>query len=173
MCSSDLSRYSYRRRPGEPQLSIAELRLRMETPPTYEAERASVVRLLRTLQAAGVELVLQQPIKRGAAAEWDPARRSLRIGPTVPEKGSLDFARVLNHEAIHMAQSCRGGGLRAAPVPLGLRRQLSGTPMLELQSDLYAKASPLERVLEQEAYANQDDLSLGDQLVRRHCRLTG
>lgn len=166
------TRYRYRRRPGEPQLSIAELRSRIENPRTFEAERESVVRLLRTLQAAGVELVLSQPHKRGAAAEWDPARRTLRIEASVPDKGSLDFARVLNHEAIHVAQSCRGGGLRAAPVPLGVARQLSAAKAQELASPIYASASPLERVLEAEAYANQDNLDLGDALVRRHCRLS-
>jgi len=167
------ARYEYRRRPEEPVLSVVELRRRMENPRTYEAERQAVVRLLRSLHAAGVELELSQPHKRGAAAEWDPFRRTLRIAPSVPEKGSLDFARVLNHEAIHVAQSCRGGGLRARPVPLGLPRQLSGVRADELSSPLYASASPLEKELEAEAYANQDDLDQADALVRRHCRLSG
>ncbi len=166
------SSYRYRRRPGEPQLSIAELRERMENPRTYEAERQAVVRLLRTLQAAGVALELSQPHKPGAAAEWDPARRTLRIESSVPEKGTLDFARVLNHEAIHVAQSCRGGGLRAGPIPLGLSRQLSAVRARELSSPIYAGAGPLEKVLEAEAYANQDNLAIGDALVRRHCRLS-
>jgi hypothetical protein len=51
-------------------------------------------------------------------------------------------------------------------------RQLSAAKAQELASPIYASASPLERVLEAEAYANQDNLDLGDALVRRHCRLS-
>lgn len=165
------ARYHYRRRPGEPPLSVEELRRRIETPPSYAAERRAVIRLLRTLQAAGVRLELSEPRKPGAAAEWDAARRTLRIDPAVPDKGSLDFATVLNHEAIHVAQSCRGGGLRASPTPLGIARTLRPSQAEELEGITYAKASALEKLLEAEAYANQEALERGDALVRRHCRL--
>lgn len=165
------TRYLYRRRPGEPPLSVEQLRHLMEVPPTYTAERHALISLLRTLQKAGVQIDLTQPRKPGAAAEWDAARRTLRIEPSVPDKGTVDFARVLNHEAIHVAQSCRGGGLRAAPAPLGIDRRLSPVEAAELAAPTYAEADPLERTLEAEAYANQDQLRIGEALVRRHCRL--
>jgi len=165
------TRYQYRRRPGEPRPSLEELRRRIASPPDYAEERRSVIRLLQTLQAAGVQLDITQPRKRGAAAEWEARRRTLRIDPGVADKGSLDFARVLNHEAIHVAQSCRAGGLRAAPMPLGLPRTLSPQRAAELEGPVYAGASALERVLEAEAYAGQEQLDLGDRLIRRHCRL--
>jgi hypothetical protein len=165
------SRYLYRRRPGEPVPTLAQLRNRMEFPPTYSAERQALIRLLRTLQGAGVQLELTQPHKPGAAAEWDASHRTLRIAPSVPDKGTVDFARVLNHEAIHVAQSCRGGGLRSAPRPLGIDQRLSPMEAAELDSPTYAEAGPQERSLEAEAYANQDQLGIGEALVRRHCRL--
>lgn len=165
------TRYHYRRRPGEPSLSLAELRQRLANPPTYSEERRAVLSLLRTLQAAGVQLELSRPRKPGAAAEWDAGQRTLRIDPGVPDRGSLDFARVLNHEAIHVAQSCKAGGLRASPVPLGLSRALSPVLARELDGPTYAGASALERSLEREAYAHQDQLALGETLLRRHCRL--
>jgi hypothetical protein len=165
------TRYHYRRRPGDPRLSLEELRQRIASPPDYAEERRSMIRLLRTLQAAGVQLEITQPRKRGAAAEWEARRRTLRIDPGVADRGSLDFARVLNHEAIHVAQSCRAGGLRAAPMPLGLPRTLSPHQAAELEGPTYAGASALERVLEAEAYGAQDQLDLGDRLLRRHCRL--
>lgn len=165
------ARYHYRRRAGEARLSLEEVRRRIASPPTYSEERRALIRLLHTLQAAGVQLELTPPSKRGAAAEWDAARRTLRIHPSVPDKGSLDFARVLNHEAIHVAQSCRAGGLRAAPAPLDLPRRMPEALAEELQGPTYAGAGSLERILEAEAYANQHRLELGDALVRRHCRL--
>jgi hypothetical protein len=41
-----------------------------------------------------------------------------------------------------------------------------------LSDPLYAKASPRELALEEEAYANQHRLDLGAQLVQTHCRAT-
>ena len=121
------------------------------------------------LAKAGVRLELSQPRKPGAAGEWDPAARTMRIQPRVVAKGSVEFARVLNHEAIHVAQSCSNRGLRSRPRPLGLPSALPDHLTGVLNESAYSKASEQERQLEREAYANQTRLSLGAQLVRRHC----
>ena len=165
-------------------------------PPTYAAEQQAIQDLLVVLQQAGVRINLENPHKAGAAAEWDHALRTLRIKPSVVEEGSLEFARVLNHEALHVAQSCRGGDLAARPVALGLNRQLppelaaqlpelvgpggtggtgggrsaEGSGRASLSLSVYGDASPEERALEQEAYANQHRLELGAALVGRYCR---
>jgi hypothetical protein len=90
----------------------------------------------------------------------------------VPAKGSREFALVLNHEAIHVAQSCRRGLLQLHPQPLGLSRAVDAEARRYLSDPLYAKASPRELALEEEAYANQHRLDLGAQLVQTHCRAT-
>jgi hypothetical protein len=95
----------------------------------------------------------------------------LRIRPDIPSKGSREFARVLNHEAIHVAQSCRNGSLSAYPKLLGLSRQVQGAARRHLQEPLYRNSSALERALEEEAYANQDNLQLGVRLITAQCRL--
>jgi hypothetical protein len=87
----------------------------------------------------------------------------------VVAKGSAEFAKVLNHEAIHVAQSCLGGGIGAAPRPLGLPSALPDHLNGVLNESVYSQASEQERQLEREAYANQTRLNLGAQLVRRHC----
>jgi len=165
------TRYVYRRRPGEPPLSLAQIRALIDLPPSFDKEREVVVELLRTLQDVGVQLDLTKPRKRAAAAEWDGAARSLRIDPSVVGHGTLDFARVLNHEAIHVAQSCFGGGLRAYPKLLGLDNQLTPELAEQLDQPTYAGATSAERALEAEAYANQNRLGLGAALVSRHCPL--
>ncbi len=162
-------RYHYRRRAGEPRLSVAELRALIANPPSFGAERLAIGELLSVLVAAGVRLELTQPRKSGAAGEWDPAARTLRIQPRVVSKGSLEFARVLNHEAIHVAQSCRNRGLRSSPRLLGLPNQIPSHLSGVLNEPLYSTAPEGIRQLEREAYANQDRLTLGAQLVRRHC----
>ena len=165
------TRYHYRRRPGDPHLSLAQIRALIDLPPSFDKERESVVELLRSLQDVGVQLDLTKPHKRAAAAEWDGSSRTLRVDPSVVNHGSLDFARVLNHEAIHVAQSCLGGGLRASPKLLGIDNQLTPELADQLNQPTYAEATPKERALEAEAYANQNRLGLGAELVARHCPL--
>ncbi|MEB3170688.1 MAG: hypothetical protein VKK43_04885 [Synechococcaceae cyanobacterium] len=162
-------RYHYRRRLGEAPLSIAEIQARMADPPTFAEERRSLLALLQELQRVGVALEVAPTRKQGAAGEWDHAERMIRLQPLVVQKGSEEFLRVLNHEAIHVAQSCAGGGLRARPVPLGLPTAMNAELAEQLNAVLYKGAPPLEQQLEREAYANQNRFGLGAELVRQHC----
>lgn len=164
-------RYLYKRRLGEPELSVAEIRERMRRPPRHDAERQAIRELLEVLQVADVRLVLEPPIKVGAAGEWDHAARTMRIDPAVVEKGTLEFFKVLNHEAIHVAQSCAAGSLRARPRLLGMTRDLDPELADQLEDPLYADVSPQERSMEREAYAGQDQRGLGEALVQAHCSL--
>ena len=162
-------RYVYKRRAGEPPLNLEKIRALIANPPSFERERQAIAQLLQALEQVGVQVNLSAPQKSGAAAEWDPQARTLRIQPTVVNKGTLEFARVLNHEAIHVAQSCSNRGLRSRPRPLGLPSALPDHLAAVLNESVYSKASEQERHLEREAYANQSRLNLGAQLVRRHC----
>jgi hypothetical protein len=164
-------RYLYKRHAGEPALSLEQVKALLRKPPRFEREHGVIRQMLGSLERSGVVVLLEQPRKPGAAGEWNPRRAELRIRPDVPGKGSIEFARVLNHETIHVAQSCRGGGLHAQPKPLGLSRQLDPRARQHLAEPLYAKASARERVLEKEAYAGQGQLSLGMQLLAAHCPL--
>ena len=164
------TRYVYKRRAGDPELTILEIRALMASPPTFARERLAIGELLSDLRRVGVRIALTQPRKPAAAGEWDPGQRTIRIQPRVVRKGSLEFAKVLNHEAIHVAQSCSARGrLRATPRPLGLSEQLPGTLAAVLEEPIYRQASAQEQRLEREAYANQDRLGLGAALVRQHC----
>jgi len=164
-------RYHYRRRSGDPPLSLAQVRTLMANPPRFSPERRAIVALLTVLGRAGVRIQLEQPRRAGAAGEWDPRLRALRIKPAAIESGSAEFAKVLNHEALHVAQSCSGGHLRAMPRPLGLPAQLGPKLAAVFSEPVYRNAGALELQLEREAYANQHRLELGAALVRRHCRL--
>lgn len=166
-------RYLYKRRLGEPELSIEQIRHRMRHPPRHDEERLAIQELLGTLQAADIRLVMTSPKKPGAAGEWDHAFRTLRIDPEVVEKGTMEFAKVLNHEAIHVAQSCAAGSVRARPRVLGLGTRLDPEQERHLNDPIYSTASPEELALEREAYANQHLLGTGATLIRSHCRLKG
>ena len=182
------TRYVYRRRAGDPELTLSQVRALIAHPPSHAAERRAIVTLLSTLERAGAGVGLIEPIKAGAAAEWDPQARTMRIRPDVPDQGSLEFVRVLNHEAIHVAQSCAAGGVGAPPRPLGLlaggassqgqpgsrgpgpgREALERASMQKLQDPVYADLSPRERLMEEEAYALQNRIGLGAKLLAIHC----
>ena len=165
------TRYVYKKRPDEQPLSLEQIKALMRHPPSFAAERSAIRLLLSQMRQAGVTVLLGPPRKQGAAGEWDPARAVLRIRSDIPAKGSREFARVLNHEAIHVAQSCRQGSLTAQPQLLGLSRRVQGAAIRHLQEPLYRNSTALERALEEEAYANQDNLQLGVQLIKAHCRL--
>jgi hypothetical protein len=149
---------------------VAEIRSLIVNPPSFGRERVAIQELLGTLGQAGVRIQLSQPRKAGAAGEWDPRARSLRIKPAVVGSGSVEFFQVLNHEAIHVAQSCRNGHVRSTPRPLGISERVPAALAPVLSDPLYSQASELERRLEREAYANQEQAGLGAELVRRHCR---
>ena len=116
------TRYTYKRLAGDPLLSLSEIKALILNPPSFAAERRAIRALLKELRFAGVRIVLGPPRKHGAAGEWEPRLKVLRIRPDVPGKGTREFARVLNHEAIHVSQSCRNGGVQSLPILLGLSR---------------------------------------------------
>ncbi len=106
-------------------------------------------------------LVVRQPKQKGAACEWNPRRGELRLRLDVAFKGTVNLARVQNHEVIHIAQSCKADSLYARPRLLGLSRSLNASGCRHLQQPLYARASREQRLLEEEAHANQEQLNLG------------
>ncbi|MCP9848697.1 hypothetical protein [Cyanobium sp. Morenito 9A2] len=164
------TRYTYKRRQDDPPLSIEQIKLLIRFPPRFERERAAITALLGELRSRGVLVVLGPPRKAGAAGEWEPRAGIVRIRPDVPAKGSREFAKVLNHESIHVAQSCRSGGLRARPQPLGLPVVSQPSTERFLSSPVYAGLSATQQLLEREAYSNQKNLELGVSLVRGNCR---
>ena len=163
-------RYVYRQRRGERDLTMAEIHDLLRNPPRFTAERAAITSLLAQLWGLGVRVELTTPRVAAAAGEWVPSEAVIRIRPDVPDRGTLDFAAVLNHEAIHVAQSCRAGGLRRPPIPLGLPVRLSAEARELLAQPLYARIPPRVRQLEKEAFSHQQDLALGAQLLRSLCR---
>ena len=164
-------RYRYRQDDDAPPLSIDQVKALMRHPPNFASEKRAIAALLSGLSHAGVRVALGPPRLQGAAAEWDPRARVVRVRPDVPTRGSLVFARVLNHEAIHVAQSCRArASLRPGSQLLGLGGSLDASARRALSGPLYSQASAAVRALEIEAYSNQRQLDLGVQLVFRHCR---
>ena len=165
-----LQEYTYRQRPGAPELSLKDLQALLRSPPDYTSDVESIKNLLSALDRYGVTVVIAEPNRIGASGEWNPRRGEMRISHLVVKRGTQAFRRVLNHEAIHTAQSCAGGSIRSRPKPLGLSRRLDKTAIRHLQSEIYADLTSIDRRLEEEAYANQEDPEIGALLLKVHCR---
>jgi hypothetical protein len=164
-----VTRYQYRRRPGDPELSLAEIKALMAHPPNHAGEQETIRSLLADLQRVGAQIALAVPLKPGAAAEWDPTARMIRIHPDSVGKGTVDFLRLLTHESIHVAQSCRGGHLHSNPRLLGLPTQMPSELERTVSQAIDLRTSSWELQLEREAYANQHRGELGSLLIRRYC----
>ena len=165
-----LQEYTYRQRPGAPELSLQDIQALLRSPPDYSSDVESIKNLLSALDRYGVTVVIAEPNRIGASGEWNPRRGEMRISHLVVKRGTQAFRRVLNHEAIHTAQSCAGGSIRSRPKPLGLSRRLDKTAIRHLQSEIYADLTSIDRRLEEEAYANQEDPEIGALLLKVHCR---
>ena len=162
--------YTYRQRPGAAELSLQDVQALLRYPPDYTSDVESIKNLLTALDRYGVTVVIAEPNRIGASGEWNPRRGEMRISHLVVKRGTQAFRRVLNHEAIHTAQSCAGGSIRSRPKPLGLSRRLDKTAIRHLQSEIYADLTSIDRRLEEEAYANQEDPEIGALLLKVHCR---
>ena len=165
-----LQEYTYRQRSGAPELSLKDIQALLRSPPDYTSDVESIKNLLSALNRYGVTVVIAEPNRIGASGEWNPRRGEMRISHLVVKRGTQAFRRVLNHEAIHTAQSCAGGSIRSRPKPLGLSRRLDKTALRHLQSEIYADLTSIDRRLEEEAYANQEDPEIGALLLKVHCR---
>ena len=53
---------------------------------------------------------------------------------------------------------------------MGLSRRIDTQAMLQLNGPVYAGITSSQRLLEEEAYANQSDLEIGSLLLDVHCR---
>ena len=162
--------YTYLRRSGAPELSLQDIRNLMSSPPDYARDVTSIKTLLAALDRVGVIVMIAEPNRFGASGEWNPRRGEMRISHSVVGRGTQAFRRVLNHEAIHTAQSCAGGSIRSFPKPLGLSRRIDRQALRHLEGQVYAGLSSSDRRLEEEAYANQEDPGIGALLLKVHCR---
>ena len=91
------------------------------------------------------------------------------LAPILLNAGSLTFARILNHEMIHIAQSCKGGSINSIPELLGINEKINKEKHILLSSKVYKNLSRYEISLEKEAYSYQDNLSAGKYLINKFC----
>ena len=125
--------------------------------------------LLKMLRDVGVTVAIGNPGKVGAAAVWSPKIQTIKISRQKMEEGSQAVLRVLNHEGIHVAQSCKNGGINYKPIPLGLKLSPTEIYKTQIGSKIYEKSSKKVKKLEKEAYSYEFSNQATIYLIEKEC----
>lgn len=122
---------------------------------------------VNTLESLGIQVVVGEPSINGASAEWDSSSRTMTISANTMQQGSDAVLQAMNHEAVHVAQSCRAGGVGAAGTALGIGT--SGQAAQAIQHSTYAGISDEEKQMELEAYTLTNQAGAGIAAAVQHC----
>ena len=128
---------------------------------------ATIAGQVSTLESLGIEVVVGDPSIEGASAEWDAGSRTMTISAETMQQGSGAVLQAMNHEAVHVAQSCNAGGVGSAGAALGIGT--SGEAALALQHEVYEGASEEEKQMELEAYTLTNQAGAGLEAAVQHC----
>lgn len=137
---------------------------------TISTSRKRTKNLLKILRDVGVTVAIGNPGKAGAAAVWSPRIQTIKISREKMEEGSQAVLRVLNHEGIHVAQSCKNGGINYKPIPLGLKLSPTEIYKTQIGSKIYEKSSKKVKKLEKEAYSYEFSNRATIYLIEKECK---
>ena len=162
--------YHYYRKQGEPLKSQKELDELIKNSRDFENAQQKIAQLLTLLADNRVLVVVGKPSLKGAAGEWDPTRQTILISPESLSKGSEVVLKVLNHEVVHVAKSCRNGGINYKPIPLGIELSPQKIFNQQLKSDVYSRIGEQTRQLEREAYSYEYSSKAARYYLAKYCK---
>ena len=113
--------------------------------------------------------MISDNVAPGAGGEWDPGRGELRIKPSTVTMGTATLAQAFAHEAAHVAQSCRAGGISKNSEPMGIQVDPAKTYQQQLDSALY-KGPLSSKAVELEAFSVGAIPEWAPKLLDYYCR---
>jgi len=131
------------------------------------AANPAIASQVNALEGLGIQVVVGDPSIQGASAEWDASRRTMTISPKTMAKGASSIMQAIDHEAVHIAQSCKAGGVNHAGTALGVAT--SGEAVERIQHAAYENASDHAKHLELEAYSLAEQAGAGISAAIDHC----
>ena len=166
--------YKYKLKKGEQAKTpkqIEEYAIKMKKEITIYRE--TIKFLLKELKDIGVTVAIGDPRKSDAAAVWIPKKQTIKISPIKMEQGSLAVLRVLNHEAIHVAQSCKNGGINYRVTPLGVNISPRKIYNTQIKSKIYSNARSDIKKAEKEAYSYEYSSQSAIYFINKYCKGNG
>ena len=161
--------YKYKKSNFSPELSISEIKEWINNPPKFNNEKNFILEQINLLDNLDIAVALVNFENNKIAAEWVYKKKFLKINIQTIKNGTKVFAKILNHEIIHIAQSCNGGKVSSEPILLGLEINLNKEEKHFLGSKIYKNKSKKELNLEKEAYSHQKNLDFGTELITKYC----
>tara|TARA_Y100001970_G_C14071994_1_gene769951 strand:+ start:442 stop:1155 length:714 start_codon:yes stop_codon:yes gene_type:complete len=158
----------YKKNEFEKNLNEKELLNLIKNPKSFKIEKLFIKDSIEILKKLGIKLVLIKE-SEDVAATWNPSEKKIVINTNIIRLGTRIFAEVLNHEMIHIAQSCKAGSLESFPALIGLKVNLNKEKRFLLSKDIYKGITKLEKSLEDEAYTYQTDFKMGKSLIKKFC----
>ena len=134
----------------------------------YKRERELVKILLNKINSLGVNNRLEY-IDSGAMGLWIPGQKLMILNTKLIKSGSFKFLNVLNHEIIHVAQSCFSNSLTSTPKRIGLPLNFNKSIQTNLDHKLYSKNTKEGLLIEREAYTYSDKEGASEKLLDKFC----
>ena len=159
----------YKKSNFQKELSQKELIYLIKNPRNFYQEQNFVEESLKFLNQLGISVFFSELNDKKGSAYWLPEKQIIKIDSKTLNAGTLTFAKILNHEMIHIAQSCKGGSINSFPELIGLNEKLNEEKNYLLSSDVYKNLTNSQISLEKEAYSYQDNLSAGKYLINKYC----
>lgn len=162
--------YKYNFIEGEQKLTLNEIKNIIRNPPENRFETEFIKNSVIMLNNADINIILEKTKIIGASAEWEYKNKIVRFNPRIMKLGTRAFAKAMNHEIIHIIQSCLGGNFKKEPVLIGLKinnkkkivkRYLNNPIYTDISKDIYE--------LEVEAYSYQDNLNFSPKAFTKYC----
>ena len=154
--------------PADIELLIDQAQ-RGDVQPVAPSTHAVIRDLLARLDAKGVRVLISDKVVEGAGGVWDPNLAEIRIRPSMVAKGSSVLAEILAHEAAHVAQSCRAGGIGMNSEPMGIEVDAAKVYRYQLDSPLY-DGPPSSKAIELEAFSVGANPPWAIQLLDHFCK---
>ena len=159
----------YKKSNFQKKLSQKELIYLIKNPRNFYQEQNFVEEALKFLNQLGISVFFSELNDKKGSAYWLPEKQIIKIDSKTLNAGTLTFAKILNHEMIHIAQSCKGGSINSFPKLIGLNEKLNQEKNYLLSSEVYKNLPKSQISLEKEAYSYQDNLSAGKYLINKIC----
>jgi len=137
--------------------------------PSSQGSDAAIRSIASNLRSKGVRILISDNVMPNARSEWDPGRGELRIRPSTVLMGTATLAQALAHEAAHVAQSCRAGGISRNSEIMGIQIDPAKTYQQQLNSSLY-KGPLSNKAIELEAYSVGAIPEWAPKLLDHYCK---
>tara|TARA_Y100000991_G_C21883796_1_gene310626 strand:- start:53 stop:763 length:711 start_codon:yes stop_codon:yes gene_type:complete len=161
--------YRYTKKPGEGDITLKDIKNRILLGSDfYEIDRENVRILLERINDLKINNRLDH-IDSGALGLWIPSNDLIVVDYKVIDMGSSIFLDILQHEVIHVAQSCFSSSRKNFPKRIGLPLEFSRDINLNLSHKVYSTNSEEVMYIEREAFTYSKIEGAAIKLLNKFC----